>query len=120
MGEHPTFKVEWMCNGRYLLSMSNSYAQNIIEDSEIGSISKKNGIPPKLVDYCGLADYDMAYRLWVESLYSPGVTATYTGVGFWRSDKSVCYVTVRVISMIINHEYLVTATTCGRGQMYSL
>ena len=120
VGEHKTFKMEWMGNGRYLVSMSNSYAENVTKDYEMAEICKKNGIPPKLVDYCGLGDYDMAYRLWVESLYSPGVTTTYTGVGFWRGDSSVCYMTVRVMSMIINHEYLITATTVGRGQMYAM
>jgi hypothetical protein len=119
VGENPVFKIEWMCNGRYLVSMSDDYANNIILETEIAETSRKHGIPPKLVDYCGLSDYDMAYRMWCESLFCPAHPVSYTGVGFWTSDKKVCYTTVRIMSIVINHEYVITATTCGRGQSFT-
>lgn len=119
IGERKTFKIEWMFTGRYMCSMSNDYATNMIVEDKIKSISLKNGIPPKLVDYCNLVEYDMPYRMWCESLSAPGSVVSYTGTGFWNSDKKVCFTTVRIMSIIVNHEYIITATTCGRGSKYT-
>lgn len=57
--------------------------------------------------------------MWVESLYIPCAPVTFTGPGFWKSDKTVAMTTVRVMSVILYHEYIITATTCGRGKKYT-
>lgn len=118
IGECPIFKIEWMRNGRYMCAMSEGYGLNIFTEGEIISISKNTGIAPKLVDECGLTQYDIAYKMWVESVFSPCTNVTYTGAGYWKSDNSVCYSTVRMMSVVINYEYIITATTIGRGSVY--
>lgn len=119
VGDHKTFKIEWMLNGQYLLSMSDSYAENIMSEQDISMVAKKTHIPPKLVDYCGLSNWDMAYKMWVESLFVPCASVNFTGAGFWQKDGVVSMTTVRMMSVIIHHEYIITATTCGRGMKYT-
>lgn len=119
VGDHATFKIEWMLNGQYLVSMSDSYGVNICSETSIADVAKKMHVPPKLVDYCGLTNCDMPYKMWIESLYVPCSPVTFTGAGFWMGDKKVAMTTVRIMSVIIHHEYIITATTCGRGQKFT-
>lgn len=118
VGDHPTYKIEWMYNGRYGCTMSESYAKSFITEKRIMDISKEHGIPPKLVDTVGLNDYSMAYRMWCESLFNTGVNVTFTGSGYWAHDHKVVFTTVRIMSVIVNHEYIITATTAGRGKKF--
>lgn len=118
VGDHETFKIEWMMSGRYICSMSESYATNITEENSIRAIAVRHGIPPKLVDYCNLAESDIAYRMWCESLMHPSRPVSFTGTGLWKSSWSVCHMTVRIMSVIINPEYIITATTCGTSKKY--
>jgi hypothetical protein len=118
VGEHPTYKIEWMYNGRYGCTMSESYARNFISEKRIMGVCKEFGIPPKLVDMVGLNEYGMAYKMWCESLFNPGVNISYTGSGYWCDDRKVVYTTARMMSVIVNHEYIITATTAGRGSKF--
>jgi len=101
-----------------MCSMTDSYAMNIIPEESIVTVSRRLGVPSKIVDTCGLADSTMAYRMWCESLFSPCTPVTFTGVGMWMGDNIVCYTTVNMMSVIVNHDYIITATTCSRGQRY--
>lgn len=118
VGDHPVYKIEWFFNGRYGCTVSMEYSKHFMTEEEILGIARKYGIPPKLVDSMGLNDHEMAYKMWVESLFSPGICVTYTGSGYWRGDNQLLWSTARVMSVIVNHEYLITATTVGRGTRY--
>lgn len=118
IGDCPTFKIEWMRNGRYSCAMSEPYGVNFITEKRILEIARSYSIPPKLIDEIGLNDYDMAYKMWVETIFSPCTNVTFTGSGYWMGDNKVCYTTVRMMSVIINHEYIITGTTVGRGSIY--
>lgn len=118
IGDCPTFKIEWMRNGRYSCAMSEPYGTNFITENRILEIAKSYSIPPKIIDESGLNDYDVSYKMWIESVFSPCTNITYTGSGYWKGDNKVCYTTVRMMSIIINHEYIITSTTVGRGSIY--
>jgi len=119
IGDHETFKVEWMKNGTYLISMSDSYAENVIQETMLAEMARKANVPPKLVDYCGLSEFDMPYKMWIESLFYPSSAISLTGAGFWKTDNKVAWTTVRVMSVIVRHDYIITATTVGRGVTYT-
>lgn len=119
IGDHETFKVEWMLNGQYMCAMSESYGMNFMTEKTMVEIARIHGLPPKIVDGIGLDDYDIAYRMWVETVFSPCTSVTYTCPGIWMTDKRVCYTTVRMVSLVINHTYIITGTTAGRGKIYT-
>lgn len=118
VGDHPVFKIEWLVNGVYHCVTSNSYASQIISGEEIMEIAKRHSIPPKIVDTLGLNDFEMGYRMWCESLFSPGLCISFTGSGFWREDGRLMYTTARIMSVIVSHTYIITTTTVGRGNMH--
>ena len=117
IGEHNIFKVEWMFKGRYASTISRRYAENIMSDVAVIDTARIYKIPPKLVDTCGLNAYDIAYKLWCGSIENPGRCVSYTGSGYWKSDKKVWYTTVRTMSYVVNTDYIITATTIGRGKV---
>lgn len=111
MGEAETWKIEWLLNGRYGASMSPCYADNFLSESEIIQLATQNMVPPKVVDTINLDELDGAYRMWVNSLFNPGVTTTMCCGAFWRQKGVVKWTKVRMMTVIISHEYLITATT---------
>lgn len=115
IGDHSTYKIEWMVNGKYVCSMSESYGDNFLTEQEIIGIARVYAYPPKLVDTCGLNEYEMGYKIWLETLFHPLNGVVYNGSGYWKAEKEVAWTTVRMISAVINHEYIVTVTTIGRS-----
>lgn len=119
VGDHDAFKIEWMEGGTYMCAMSKSYGDNFITENGILKVSRQYKIAPKLVDMVGLNDFDMAYKMWCESVFNPHTSVTYTGSGFWSLDRRLCYTTVRMMSSIIKYDYIITVTTVGRGKVYT-
>lgn len=120
VGDSRRFKVEWFVASRYHVVMSDEYAADIIEESLIRQISTEKSIPPKLVDNCNLSDREIGFSMWDNSLRHPKTGINYTGSGLRKSDCVVTYLTVRIMSDIINSEYVVTVTTVGFNNVVSL
>lgn len=115
IGDHSVYKIEWMLNGRYVCSMSEPYGENFVTEQEVIDIGRVHAYPPKLVDTCGLNEYEMAYKMWLETLFHPLNGVVYNGSAYWKEEKVVAWTTVRMISAVINYEYIVTVTTIGRS-----
>lgn len=113
------WKVEWMDHGRYRMVCSPMYEENFMEEGQILDIARKHNIPPKLVDHSGLNNFDMAYRMWSESMFIVGAVVNYTGSGYWKSDGVLCWTTLRVMTIQFNHSAMVTATRVSRGIKYT-
>lgn len=117
--ERPHFKIEFMDNGRYLVKTSDSYKANFLPEDKMVEVARKYGIPPRLLDTCNLNEYDMAYRMWVESVSNPNMIVRYTGTAYWSHDKIIAYSTIKMVTVIINPMSMITATVISRGSMYT-
>jgi len=120
VGENKCFKVEWMLNGHYKVSMSDEYAKDVIDEALIRMVSVNKCIPAKLVDNFNLSDPEVAFSMWNNSLIYPKTGIKYTGSGFRRSDLVVTRVTARVMSCIIGAEYVITASTVGTPRLIEM
>lgn len=120
VGDNSRFKVEWLIASRYHVMMSDGYAEDVIDDATIRAISSAKSIPPKLIDTCNLSNREIAFSMWNNSLIYPKTGVKYTGSGVCKSDCKVTYITVRMMSDMINPEYVVTVTTVGSTRIQTL
>ncbi len=121
IGAHPVWKVEWMKSGFYMASMSEAYSNQIMGESEIMKIGRVFAYPPKLVDNCNLVDYTTAFKTWTASVMAPmTVIVSPTMAGFNRETAEVTWTTVRMMSHVITHEYIISATVVGRSMMMTM
>lgn len=106
-------KIEYMISGKYKVTTSPGYDKMFLDGDSILEIARKQSIPPKMVDTCGFNQLDMAYRVWSESVYMPGVVIAYTGPAMW-GDTRVCWTTMRVLSDVADHDSIITITILSR------
>lgn len=111
-------KIEYMDGGRYKVTTSPLYEKHFMSSKQILDIARTHHLPPKMVDTCGYNQYDMAYRVWSESLYLPGAVISYTGPALWRGDNKLAWTTMRVMSFTERHDAVVTITLMGRGSSF--
>lgn len=116
--ESDVAKLEFMGMGRYKVIVSDSYEAHFMSGSEIIEMAKTYRIPPKLVDTCRFNQYDMAYRVWSESLYMAGSVISYTGPAIWKGDNKLAWTTMRVMSHIEAHDTIMTVTLLSRGSKF--
>lgn len=109
------WKIEWMDHGRYHCKASESYGENFMDLDSIMWMSKKINVSPKIVDYSGFNLYDMPIRMWTQSLYMQGSTMTYTGTCYWKKEATLCKSTMRMMSLVVNHSAIITATRMSKG-----
>lgn len=112
-------KIEFMKDGHYACMTSDAYENAIITKDEILRISKIAAIPPKMVDTMNLDDIAVGYKMWTESVLHPMMQINYTGPGYWKEDGVVCYMTVRMMSLVMTSTRIITLTCIGRGKIYS-
>lgn len=109
------FKIEWMKKGKYFIKSSDTYFKNFLWEDSVVEIAKKANVAPKLVDQTNMREYDMPYRLWVESIINPSVTIKYTGMAYWATDRLITNTTLRVVTVFLGPDEMITATVATRG-----
>lgn len=114
------FKVEWMDHGRYHCKASECYGSNFMTLDTIMWISDKFKISPKIVDYSGFNAYDIPIRMWIESLFMQGAAITYTGPCYWRKEDILAQSTIKIMSFLVNHSAIITATKISKGKKYTI
>ena len=95
------------------MKASFQYEKMIVTTEQVKALAKDTGVPIKLVDTCNFNNYDIAYQCWLESLCYPETTVVYTGAALW-ADGRVCWTTMRVRSVVLSYEHIITATTLTR------
>jgi hypothetical protein len=108
------YKIEWMDNGRYLVKASDTYKTNFLPVEKVIDMARKYGLPPKILDMCNLNEYDMAYKMWAESVANPNVTVTYRGTAFWVKLNLISNTTVKMVTVMINPMAMISATVVNR------
>lgn len=120
IGEEPVHKIEWFLDGHYLPVTSHGYNSAILNSKDLMRVSMLHKIPPKLVDTLNLNDYLVGYKMWVESVKYPMMQINHTGSGLWRDGNYVCYMTVRMMTVVISYNHSITATVITRGKIINL
>jgi hypothetical protein len=109
-------KIEWMYEGRYEIWASQSYGTHIAKESDVRGVCARQGIAPKLVDFCNTSDLDVGYLLWLESLKQPEKVATYVGVVLWQGDNEVRLTRINMISTCLSGSRIITVTALSYSQ----
>lgn len=120
MMEYPVHKVEWMDQGKYHAYCSNRYAASLMSADEIAATSSKHAICPKMVDYIGLAEPDMHYLMWCETLNTPGQPRMCKGAAYFKQEKRVSGVVVTMCTYVFSYEKLITFTAVSRSNTWVL
>lgn len=98
-------KIEWMHKGEYFVDMTPDYKKKTDYNRF------RNGkLYNKIVDTIGFSRWDMAYKLWVESLYRPDQLMFYKGKAYDMETKSLVNREARMISTILYFDALITIT----------
>lgn len=104
------FKIEYFKNGHYVSVHSKAYDKDIMTEHRLSDISYTQSIAPKLVDTCGMDDFKMAYRMWIETLRYPYREIKYTGHTFWKISSGVHYSTIKMMSAVLSPTCIITLT----------
>jgi hypothetical protein len=108
------YKIEWMDNGRYLVKASDTYKTNFLPVEKVIDMARRYGIPPKLLDMCNLNEYDMAYKMWAETVAHPNVVVSYTGISFWVNANIITNTTVKMVTVMVTPMAMISATIVNR------
>ena len=117
IGDEAVHKVEWFLDGHYLPLTSHGYNKAIVNSKDVMRDAMLHKIPPKLVDTLNLNDYLVGYRMWVESVKYPMMQINHTSSGLWRDGNTTCYMTVRMMTVVISYNHMITGTVISRGKI---
>lgn len=99
------WKVEWMYDGVFMAKKSNDW--DLMFDF---NKSAHKELYSKLVDTMGFNHWDMAYRMWIESLRYQCQIIKYEGMGYQKAMKETNFQTARMMSKIIDYQHIITVT----------
>jgi hypothetical protein len=99
------WKVEWMFNGSYEVHKNDLYKQRYLM---MGKRGKE--IYSKLWDGMGFAKFDMAYKMWLETLFRPGQIIRYEGNAFLLDQNIVKPQVARMITHVYDFDHIVTVS----------
>lgn len=105
LGKYVCYKVEWFYMGLEYSVSSEEYKERF----KVGKQGNRQ-IYNKVMDTLGLAKYQTAMNMWLESLYRPGHAIRYEGLGYHNHDHSVHPQVVRMMSHILDYEHVISVT----------
>jgi hypothetical protein len=98
------WKVEWMFNGRYEVQMNDLYRHRyyrFVKDCKVYS---------KLADTMGFSQFDMGYKMWLESLHWVEKVVRYEGNAMLLNSQDLTFQVARMVSHVYDFDHLVTLT----------
>lgn len=98
-------KVEWFYGGIYYYTANSAYKERI-------DVTRKGErqLYSKCVDTLAFSEYDIAFKMWLESIDRPGVVIKYDGLGFHRTKNMSVQQTARIMSLIVDASHAITMT----------
>jgi hypothetical protein len=114
------YKVEWMNCGHYASECSDEYTLNIMSNEMCLGSAGKARVPPKVMDTCNLSDHKVAYKMWCDSIATPGKIISYTGGGYWKNIKSLVYTTVKIMTVVVNPFRFITVTSMHHSNIKTI
>ena len=102
---HSVFKIEWFYMGLEMTHSSSEY-----KDAFYIPRRKHRRIYSKVMDTLGLSSWNMAFRMWLETLYRPDTVVRYEGIVFHLQEKRKKNVVVKMVSHVYDYEHVVSLT----------
>ena len=100
------FKVEWMYKGGYKTAKSDVYSARY----GTNKVARRD-LYTKCVDTMGFGYWDAAYKMWIESIRSPGQIIKYEGMAYHLDTKKNELQTAKMMTLIIDYQHMITITT---------
>jgi hypothetical protein len=119
MNTNYVYKVEWMRNGAYVVNSSPSYCESIMDKETTLEIAGRADVPRKLVDTLNCGNFQMAYRMWVQSIENPMTAIKATAPVYWKDTRTVCTTAICMMSKLITPTSIVSITVLNRGSVYT-
>jgi len=113
MDASQTWKLEWMRDGSYSVTMGEGYKQNIINGDAISKSVFSYSVPPKLVDTMNCGNVDLVYLMWCESLNRPGEIIRRPELVYWDSLACAKPTMIEVLSFHSEEKGIMTLTRLG-------
>lgn len=98
------FQVVWMYNGNIQFMQSTSFKSRFA----INRCGEKRLY--KIVETYGFSDYDAGHKMWLESLYNPGVTVFYEAKAYRQDLKTTVMQKVKIVSVVVDYCHIITAS----------
>jgi len=110
------YKIESMdSTGEFFIQSSPNYSINFISPDQVMGYSKRYSVFPRLVDSIGCTEHDAAFKMWLESVRTPGQCMVYKGYCIWRDMKQLIPTTIFVSSCIVSMSQILTVTCVEPG-----
>jgi hypothetical protein len=99
------WKIEWMYKGNIMQETSEKYKQMFKYNKKGVKV-----VYSKVVDTLGFSRWDMAFKMWIESLMRPGKAVWYEGQSFHMDTKTICMQKASMMTMILDFDHVITVT----------
>lgn len=99
------WKIEWMYKGGYVTMKSDVYKAKFGTNK-----TSRKDLYTKIVDTMGFSHWDVAYKMWLESLRSPGQVIKYEGMAYHLDTKKTGVQTARMMTMVLDYQHVITLT----------
>jgi len=100
-----SWKIEWFYGGDYICQQSGMYKEGF----QYNRHGMRN-VYAKLIDTMGFSKWDMAYKMWIETLCRPEQVISYEGMAFHVLRQKLESQKARMMSMILDFEHVITVT----------
>jgi hypothetical protein len=100
------WKIEWVYKGNIIEETSEQYKKMFQYNKKGVKV-----VYSKVVDTLGFSRWDMAFKMWIESLTRPGKVVWYEGQAFRMDTKKTCMQKASMMTIILDYDHLITVTT---------
>lgn len=114
MDTSSTWKLEWMRDGVYSMTVGDGYKDSIIDGDEVNKLTSIYSVPPKMVDTMNCNNVDLVYLMWCETLVSTGIVARRTDLVYWKSIKTVKPTMIEMVSFYSKERGIMTLTRLSK------
>lgn len=107
IASHPKshWKIEWMYKGGYVTMKSDMYKDRFGTNK-----TSRKDLYAKIVDTMGFSHWEVAYKMWVESIRCPGQIIKYEGLAYHLDTKSTKTQTAKMMTVVVDYQHMITLT----------
>ena len=99
------WKIEWMFQGDYFEQKTDGYKKKFHYNRH-----GMRDVYSKLIDTMGFSRWEIAYKMWLESLYRLDQAIRYEGQSFHVDTKKPVMQVAKMMSHVIDYDHLITVT----------
>lgn len=99
------WKIEWMYRGGFITAKSDIYSNRYGP-----SLTSRKDLYTKIVDTMGFSKWEMGYKMWVETIRTPGQVVKYEGLAYHLDKKKTGFQTARMMTIVLDYQHIITVT----------